>query len=59
VEPPSTEEPAVTCADTRRLTRRLGWTPETDLDGLVRAQLAGRSEAAADLHSQVVSANMA
>jgi nucleoside-diphosphate-sugar epimerase len=53
--PPSGEEPAVTCADTRRLARRLGWTPETRLDELVRSQLA----AATDLHSQVVSANMA
>ena len=55
VEPASREEAAVTCAHTGRLTRRLGWTPETDLDELVRAQVASRT----DLHSRVVSANMA
>jgi nucleoside-diphosphate-sugar epimerase len=59
LEPPSVEEPALTCADPRRLARHLGWVPETDLDELVRAQLAPLSAPAADLHSQMVSANMA
>jgi hypothetical protein len=45
----------VTCAHTGRLARRLGWVPETDLDDLVRAQVASRT----NLHSRVVSANMA
>ncbi len=55
VEPAPHEEPAVTCADTTRLREVIGWAPRTDLDDLVRAQVAAR----ADLHSQVVSANMA
>jgi nucleoside-diphosphate-sugar epimerase len=55
IEPASHEEPAVTCAHPGRLAHRLGWVPETDLDELVRAQLASL----ADLHSRVVSANMA
>jgi nucleoside-diphosphate-sugar epimerase len=55
VEPASREEPAVSCAGTDRLRQVLGWVPRTDLDDLVRAQVAFR----ADLHSQVVSANMA
>jgi nucleoside-diphosphate-sugar epimerase len=55
VEPASHEEPPVTCADTTRLRSLLGWVPRTDLDDLVRAQVRAR----ADLHSQVVSANMA
>jgi nucleoside-diphosphate-sugar epimerase len=55
VEPASMEEAAVTCAHTGRLGRRLGWVPETDLDALVRAQVATGS----NLHSRVVSANMA
>jgi nucleoside-diphosphate-sugar epimerase len=59
VQPASHEEPAVTCADTTRLARRLGWVPETDLDDLVGAQLAATLEPPTDLHSQTVSANMA
>jgi len=55
VEPASMDEAAVTCAHTGRLARRLGWVPETDLDALVRAQVASRT----NLHSRVVSANMA
>ena len=55
VEPASREEPAVTCADTTRLEAHLGWVPETDIDELVGAQAATRT----DLHSHVVSANMA
>jgi nucleoside-diphosphate-sugar epimerase len=54
-EPADREEPAVTRADTARLERRLGWVPETDLDELVRAQVAAMT----NLHSRVVSANMA
>jgi nucleoside-diphosphate-sugar epimerase len=59
VDPPSAEEPAVTCADTRRLAGALGWVPETALGELVAAQLASVPGAVPDLHSYVVSANMA
>jgi nucleoside-diphosphate-sugar epimerase len=53
--PGSRDLPVDTCADTARLASLLGWIPATDVDDLVRAAL-GRG---ADLHSQVVSANMA
>ena len=53
--PGSLEVPADTCADTERLAALIGWVPATDADDLVRARLG----AGADLHSQVVSANMA
>jgi nucleoside-diphosphate-sugar epimerase len=53
--PGSPALPVDTCADTERLAGLLGWVPATDADDLVRACL----EVGADLHSQVVSANMA
>jgi nucleoside-diphosphate-sugar epimerase len=53
--PGSLEIPADTCADTERLAELIGWVPVTDADDLVRARLG----LGADLHSQVVSANMA
>ena len=40
------EEAAVTCAHTGRLGTGSGWVPETDLDALVRAQVASRDELA-------------
>jgi nucleoside-diphosphate-sugar epimerase len=55
IEPAPRELPAVTCASTARLEEVLGWVPETDLDALVRAQVESRT----NLHSRVVSANMA
>jgi nucleoside-diphosphate-sugar epimerase len=59
VDPPSAEEPAATCADIRRLARTLGWVPETALCDLVAAQLAATARSEPDLHSRIVSANMA
>jgi nucleoside-diphosphate-sugar epimerase len=53
--PGSHELPVDSCADTERLAALIGWVPSTDPDDLVRARLGSR----ADLHSQVVSANMA
>jgi nucleoside-diphosphate-sugar epimerase len=53
--PGSLELPVDTCADTERLSALIGWVPSTDADDLVRARLG----VGADLHSQVVSANMA
>lgn len=55
IEPAPRGLPAVTCAATARLEEVLGWVPETDLDELVRAQVESRT----NLHSRVVSANMA
>lgn len=55
IGPPSLELAADTCADTERLAEVLGWVPTTDVDDVVRARIG----AGADLHSQVVSANMA
>ncbi len=46
---------ADTCADTERLAALVGRVPVTDVDDLVRARIG----AGVDLHSQVVSANMA
>jgi nucleoside-diphosphate-sugar epimerase len=40
VEPASAEEPDSTCADTRRHERLLGFRPITDLDALLRRQVA-------------------
>jgi nucleoside-diphosphate-sugar epimerase len=53
--PGSLDIPADTCADTERLAALIGRVPVTDPDDLVRARLG----AGADLHSRVVSANMA
>ena len=55
IEPAPRGLPAVTCASTARLEEVLGWVPETDLDELVHAQVESRT----NLHSRVVSANMA
>jgi nucleoside-diphosphate-sugar epimerase len=53
--PGSPARPVDTCAHTERLAALIGWVPATDADDLVHACLGS----GADLHSQVVSANMA
>jgi nucleoside-diphosphate-sugar epimerase len=53
--PSSLEVAADSCADTERLAALVGRVPTTEVDNLVRARIG----AGVDLHSQVVSANMA